>query len=90
MYSFHVISIVIRIRQVKFVSLNDMPDIKNRLQLFNYLTAIFPKNSVVDVLQGPKYASGDTKVSGKELHTCVCVSGGKKCQFFGKFYVRTK
>ena len=25
-----------------------------------------------------------------DMHTFVCVSGGKKCQFFGKFCVRTK
>ena len=25
-----------------------------------------------------------------DTHTYVCVSGGKKCKFFGKFCVRTK
>ena len=25
-----------------------------------------------------------------DMHIYVCVSGGKKCQFFGKFCVRTK
>ena len=34
--------------------------------------------------------STQAKFSEKRTCVCVCVSGGKKCQFFGKFCIRTK